>query len=159
MPQAAHARSPLGASISSWGLDLILVLILVPHHPCSLYPNISNSRRMYTMILLREVWPKHAAKSFLPSLTLQICALAVATRSQVAVEERHLCDHVSEASLRISQLNFLTYSAQSLYNDSWNMFRYHVRAFPQLSGTLPSEPFRVLCDTRLLAINAAYCAS
>ena len=125
-----HA-SGCSCSIPSWFLVLILILILVPHHPCSLHPNISNSRRMYTMILVREVWHKHAAKSFLPSLTLQLCALEVATRSQVIVEERHLCNHVSEASLRISQLNFFTYSiAQPLYSDSWNLFRYQPTSIP-----------------------------
>jgi hypothetical protein len=41
-----------------------------PPTPCSIYPNISNFKLMYTMILFREVWLQHSPISLLPSLTV-----------------------------------------------------------------------------------------
>jgi hypothetical protein len=49
-----------------------------PPTPCSSHPNISNFKRMYTMILFREVWLQFFSIPPLPSLTLcTVCALAV----------------------------------------------------------------------------------
>lgn len=119
--QAAHDRNH--ACLRLLMLDPLLVpradsgLILVPQPPCSFHPNISNSRRMYTMILFREVWPKHVANSLLPSLTLHtvVCfssyrkVPAYYRRSRIRCQSRHISAQLLHISVAVSVQRLVEY--------------------------------------------------